>query len=237
MTVRQPRYEEIAGYIRGLISSAQPGDRLPSDTELAERFGVSRMTARHAVSVVEGEGLLVREQGSGTFVTARTVPRLLGSPLSFTTIMQSRGLAASSRILERARQDASAEDIEALGVDSTQQVDVVTRLRLADGVPMAIERAVLAPDVAGVLDGIEGKSLHQLFEAHGRIPSWARSRVSARLATAKERRLLELGSRGVILNENRIIYDQDDKPLEHTDTWYAAERYTFNTVMTAEGRS
>jgi len=237
MTVRQPRYEEIAGYIRGLISSAQSGDRLPSDTELAEHFGVSRMTARHAVSVVEAEGLLVREQGRGTFVAPRTVPRLLGSPLSFTTSMQSRGLSASSRILERDRQDPSAEDIEALGLDPNQPVDVVTRLRLADGIPMAIERAVLAPDVAEVLDGIEGKSLHQLFEEFGRVPSWARSRVSARLATAKERRLLDLGNRGVILNENRIIYDQDDRPLEHTDTWYAAERYTFNTVMTAEGRS
>lgn len=234
MKPRQSRYEEIAEYLRGLVAEAQPGDRLPSDTELAARFSVSRMTARHAVQVLERQGLLRREQGRGTFVSPRPVPRLLGSPLSFTTSMQARGLTASSEVLEIAAEAPTGEDVEALGLDPDEQVCVLTRLRLADGVPMAIERAVLAPDVRRVVDSIADASLHELFTRLGRVPTWARSRVSARLANAPERRLLKLPARGVILNENRIIYDQDDKPLEHTDTWYAAERYTFSTVMTAE---
>lgn len=237
VTGRQTRYAEIADFLRGLVAESEPGDRLPSDTELAARFAVSRMTARHAVQILEQEGLLTREQGRGTFVTPRTVPRLLGSPLSFTTSMRSRGFIATSRILEVSQESATEEDVAALGLDPAARVQVLTRLRLADGVPMAIERAVLAPGVAQVVDSIEGHSLHEQFMAIGRIPTWARSRVSARLATGKERRLLELSTRGVILNENRIIYDQDDRPLEHTDTWYAAERYTFTTVMTAEDPS
>ena len=236
VTGRQTRYAEIADYLRGVIADSEPGDRLPSDTELAERFSVSRMTARHAVQVLEQEGLLQREQGRGTFVAPRTVPRLLGSPLSFTTSMRARGLTATSKILDVAEEAASDEDVTALGLQAGSIVQVLTRLRLADGVPMAIERAVLAPDVAAVVESIVDRSLHQQFIDIGRTPTWARSRVSARLATSRERRLLELSARGVILNENRIIYDQADKPLEHTDTWYAAERYTFTTVMTAEGR-
>ncbi len=234
MSGRQNRYEEIAAFLRGVIDEAQPGDRLPSDTELAERFQVSRMTARHAVQILESEGLLVREQGRGTFVSSRPVARMLGSPLSFTTSMKAKGLVATSQTIEAVLESPSAEDVAALNRAPDVQVQVLTRLRLADGVPMAIERAVLAPGVAAVVDSIEGKSLHQQFVAIGRTPAWARSRVSARLATARERRLLELPARGVILNENRIIYDQNDEPLEHTDTWYAAERYTFTTVMTAE---
>ena len=235
MTVRQNRYEEIASHLRSLIAGSQPGDRLPSDTELAAQFSVSRMTARQAVQVLEGEGLLDRQQGRGTFVTARPIPRVLGSPLSFTTSMRDRGLTASSIILDLSQQEPSAEDVEALGLEPGTTVRVLKRLRLADGVPMAIERAVLAPDVASVVGSIEGGSLHSQFAAIGRTPSWARSRVSARSATAEERRLLALPGRGVVLNENRIIYDQNDRPLEHTDTWYAAERYTFTTVMTTEG--
>lgn len=235
MSRRQNRYEEIAAFLRGVINESQQGDRLPSDTELAQRFSVSRMTARHAVQVLESEGLLIREQGRGTFVSSRPVDRMLGSPLSFTTSMRAKGLTASSLVIEAGEETPSAEDIEALSLDPDAPVQVLTRLRLADGVPMAIERAVLAPAVAEVVDSIEGKSLHEQFAAIGRSPSWARSRVSARLATARERRLLELAARGVVLNENRIIYDQNDEPLEHTDTWYAAERYTFTTVMTAEG--
>lgn len=236
MANRQPRYEQIAAHLRGLVAQAAPGDRLPSDTELAEAFSVSRMTARQAVQVVEREGLLVREQGRGTFVRSRPVPRLLGSPLSFTTSMQRRGLAVETRVLSVSVAPPSDEDRVALGLDGAIPVSILERLRLADGVPMAIERAVLAPDVAAVVDSIEDGSLHAQFVAIGRNPIWARSEVSARLATAEERRLLDLPARGVILNENRIIYDQNDKPLEHTDTWYAAARYTFTTVMTAEER-
>ena len=236
MTGRQTRYAEIAEFLRSVIAGSEPGDRLPSDTELAAQFAVSRMTARHAVQVLEREGLLKREQGRGTFVTPLTVPRLLGSPLSFTTSMRARGLTVSSKILEVAEESPAEEDVAALHLDPDSKVLVLTRLRLADDVPMAIERAVLAPDVSAVVDSIAGNSLHQEFINLGRIPTWARSRVSARPATSKERRLLELSARGVILNENRIIYDQEDRPLEHTDTWYAAERYTFTTVMTAQDR-
>ncbi len=100
MSGRQSRYEAIAAFLRGVIDESQPGDRLPSDTELAGRFSVSRMTARQAVQVLEGEGLLVREQGRGTFVTSRQVARMLGSPLSFTTSMRAKGLTASSQIIE-----------------------------------------------------------------------------------------------------------------------------------------
>jgi GntR family transcriptional regulator len=88
--------------------------------------------------------------------------------------------------------------------------------------------------VGDVVHTLGAGSLHDRFEELGRTPTWARSRVSARLATARERRLLDLPTNGVVINENRIIYDQDDRPLEHTDTWYAAARYSFTTVMTAE---
>ena len=87
-----PRYQEIADYLRRLISASRPGDRLPSEAELCERFGVSRMTVRQALQVLANEHLLVRRRGEGTFAAPRMVARLLGSPLSFTESMRRRGL-------------------------------------------------------------------------------------------------------------------------------------------------
>ena len=235
VTGRRPRYEEIAEHLRTLVAAGAPGDRLPSDTDLAAEFSVSRMTARQAVQVLESEGLLRREQGRGTFITAPPVPRVLGSPLSFTESMRLRGLEATSRIVDTTFETPSPEDVEALGVDPDETIPVLTRVRLADGTPMAIERAVLAPSVRTVLEEIAATgSLHAAFEAMGRIPTWARARVAARRATPGERRLLDLGSDAVLLTENRIIYDQNDDALEHTETLYAAERYAFNVVMTRE---
>ena len=110
-----PRYLEIADYLRDLIADAQLGDRLPSDAELCDRFGVSRMTARQAVNVLANERLLVRKRGSGTFVTGRRVPRALGSPLSFSESMRRRGMEPTSRVLRAGPADLTAEEAEALG--------------------------------------------------------------------------------------------------------------------------
>jgi GntR family transcriptional regulator len=226
------RYGQIARYLRTLVAAGSPGDRLPSDAELCERFSVSRMTARQAVQVLVNEGLCYRRRGRGTFVAPRPVPRLLGSPLSFTESMRRRGLRATSRVLVAEVREADPEDVAALGLEEGDRVAVLERLRLADDVPMAIERAVLVPELAPVLaEDLERGSLHAAMERLGRVPTRAHSRVTARLATATERRLLELGPRDVLLCERRVILDQQGRPLEHTETRYAARRYVFEAVL------
>lgn len=232
MGTREPaRYEEIAAYLRGLIATAEPGDRLPSDAELCERFAVSRMTARHAVQILANEHLLHRQRGRGTFVSPRPIPRLLGSPLSFTESMQRRGMEPSSRLVQAGRGEPSADDVKALELAADDQVAILERIRLADGRPMAIERAVITPRCAELVDVVSDTSLHAAFEQIGRIPSRARASVTVRKATAQERKLLELGPDDALLCERRTIYDQDDLPLEHTETRYAAERYVFEVTM------
>ncbi len=228
---RPTRYEEIAAYLRELVAEREPGDRLPSEAELCQRFGVSRMTARHAVQTLEREHLLHRKRGKGTFVSTRPVPRLLGSPLSFSESMERRGATATSETLESHHGAPGEADVKALEIATDDRVGVLERIRYADGIPMAIERAVLAPSCAEVIDHLGEGSLHDAFEATGRIPSRATAQVEARPATARERELLELEPGGVVLCERRVIYDQDELPLEHTETRYAADRYVFNVMM------
>ena len=232
MTTRTPaRYEEIADHLRRLVASSSPGDRLPSDAELCEHFGVSRMTARQAVQTLANERLLYRTRGQGTFVASRPVPRVLGSPLSFTDSMRSRGMSAASEILASGTVEPSAAEAKALGLPFGESALVLERLRLADGTPMAIERVVFAPRCAVVLGAdLERGSLHHAFEANGWIPTRADAEVTARPATARERRLLHL-EEPVVLVERRTITDQDGAPLEHTETVYAAERYVFAAVL------
>lgn len=227
-----PRYQEIAEYLRRLIAASRPGDRLPSEAELCDRFGVSRMTVRQALSVLANEHLLIRRRGEGTFAAPRVVARLLGSPLSFTESMRRRGLRASSRLLHAGWIEPSVEDRAALHLPLGSRAVVVERLRLADDRPMAIERVVTPPSCAGILDeDLEHRSLHDAFERLGRIPTRAQARVSARRATDIERRLLGLDPDGVVLSERRTIDDQDGTPIEHTETLYAAERYEFEAVL------
>jgi GntR family transcriptional regulator len=232
-----PRYLEIADYLRRLVASGRDGDRLPSDAELCRRFGVSRMTARQAVQLLANDHLLTRRRGDGTFVSGRTAARTLGSPLSFTESMRRRGLRASSRVIVAALREPSEDDRTALQLRAGDRVVRVERLRLADGRPMAIERASIAPAFASILEeDLERGSIHAAFERLGRRPTEADARVSARRAVAAERHALDLGPGSVVLVERRIISDQDGLPLEHTETIYAAERYEFEAVLRRDGQ-
>lgn len=232
MSESTTRYEEIARFLRSEISTAVPGARLPSESQLCERFQVSRMTARAALQILDSEGLITRKRGRGTFVAARPVPRLLGSPLSFTESMRRRGLTTSSRVLAAGEIEPTQEDRAALGLQEGERPLLVERLRLAAEVPMAIERAILHPSLREVLDqDLAAGSLHTFLEQMARIPTRAQAWVTARAADSRERKLLDLDLPAVILTERRVITDQNDQPLEHTETGYAAERYTFEAVL------
>ena len=190
------------------------------------------MTARQAVQLVSSDGLIERRRGAGTFVKAQAVPRELGSPLSFTESMRRRGKSVSSRILRSSRIRPSETERLALGLGPGESAFVLERLRLADGVPMAIERAVLPLGLAESLEGdLEQGSLHAAFERVGRLPTKALSEVSARHPTKRQRELLDLSPTGIILCESRTISDQAGQPLERTETFYASSRYTFRAVL------
>jgi GntR family transcriptional regulator len=145
------RYEQIADHLRGLVAQGGPGDRLPSEAELCAKFGVSRMTARQAVQVVANDGLIERKRGAGTFIRSRPVPRDLGSPLSFSGSMSARGMSTSSETLSLRETDLSPEEAEALGLEPGARWLMLERLRLADGTPMPIERAVVAGELSATL--------------------------------------------------------------------------------------
>lgn len=232
MDSSQARYLEIAARLREIVSETPPGGRLPSDAEMCQEFSVSRMTARQAVQLLVNEGLVERRRGKGTFVAPPRVSRSLGSPLSFTESMRQRGLTTSSRPIDSRVVPSTDAEALALGIKTGDPVHVIERVRLADHVPMAIERAALPTSIAASIDtNLESGSLHRAFEAAGMIPSKAHANVSARLTTEWEQEQLEIGPNTVTLVEERTILDQDDRPLEHTVTLYVADRYSFSAVL------
>jgi len=133
--------------------------------------------------------------------------------------MRRRGVAATSRPIESLI--TSSTDVEAreLGITPGDPIYVIERVRLADAVPMAIERVALPTPIAAAIDtDLESGSLHAAFAASGMMPSEAHSDVSARLSTDWEQEYLEIGPNTVVLVEERTIFDQEDQVLEHTVT-------------------
>jgi GntR family transcriptional regulator len=159
--------------LRELVAAARVGDRLPSERELSLRWGVARMTVRHAMDALVAEGLVERRHGSGTYVVPQPFARLLGLT-SFTQDMTERGLVASSRLLDFATNPADDALATQLRVPVGEPVVTFTRLRFGSGEPMAVEtvwiQATLVPGLTATdLDG----SLYELLARRYRIVTGA----------------------------------------------------------------
>src|SRR5438034_3339545 len=129
-----PRYLEIEQALREDIANLQPGDPLPSDAEVCERFGVSRMTARNGVQRLAEAGLVTRVPGQGTFVAQPTIHRRAGRLLSFSEDMRGRGLSPHSRILRIDHGHPTPDERAALDLSTDDAVTAIRRLRLANDI-------------------------------------------------------------------------------------------------------
>lgn len=228
---RTPLYLRLAGRLRAEIAGGAllPGRALPSERDLSGRTGLSRVTVRKGIATLIAEGLLVRRAGSGTFVAPRIEAK--GAQLSsFSDAARARGEAAQSIWVLKAIAEPTAEEAAALTLPAGAAVARLTRVRLADGEPLAIEHAVvpavLLPDLAAV------ESLYAALEAAGARPASGTQRLRAALATPTEAGILGIAEHAAVLRIERCSLAIDGRPVELTRSVYRGDRYDFVTELT-----
>lgn len=230
-----PRYYAIEQALRARIAAAQPHDPLPSESMICEEFGVSRMTARAAMARLVAEGLVYRAPGSGTFVAVPPTHRRADSLIRFSDEMRRQGRTPSSWIVEAGMRTASAEVTNRLRVGRAARVVLVRRVRLADGLPVALETAWFPGTLAALLDAdLAAGSLHEALASIGRLPSVGHATITATAATDDDARLLEIEPRTALLVERRLILDDRARPLELTESRYVGERYMLDVTFDVE---
>jgi GntR family transcriptional regulator len=137
-----PKGQQLREILEGLVASLEPGSALPSERELAERFGVARMTVRGEIDRLTQEGVTYRLHGRGTFVAEPRVAQAFALS-SFTEDMRARGMEPSSSVLGQETIVAGASLARKLEIPSGTEVLQVDRVRYADQVPMAVEQVWL----------------------------------------------------------------------------------------------
>lgn len=239
MTVREawlPQYREIELALRARIRTMQPGDRLPSDTDLCREFGVSRMTARNAMQRLAEDGLVQRVPGLGSFVVEPPAHRYADRLMAFSREMEAQGRKASSRLLARGTRPASDADARELDLRPGEPVVVVRRLRLADGVAIAIETAVLARRTEAVVMAadLEAGSLHEALARDGLHLRRGKATITAEAATTEDAGLLGIREGDPLLVERRVIVDSHGRPVEATESRYPGDRYALDVRFDVE---
>jgi GntR family transcriptional regulator len=205
-----------------------PGERLGAERDLAERLGVSRSTIRAALGDLERNGVVRRLRGraGGIFVAERKVERDLTSLAGLPAYLRRQGFASDARVLSTATIEADAETAAALGLAAAGLVLEVVRVRLADGEPISLERALFPADrFPGLLDRSLGGSLYELLAAHyGLVPGEAEERIEVVAAGAAEARLLELRRGAPLLAVARTAWDADGRAFEHSHDLFRGDR-------------
>lgn len=225
-----PLYLQVKRRLEEAVASGivAPGDALPSEREIASLAGISRVTVRRAVQELVKEGVLLQRQGSGTFVAPKVerVEQSLSHLTSFSEDMARRGKTTSAQWLERGVFEPSPEETVVLGLSPGDRVARLSRLRVADGVPLAIERAVLATAMLPDPEGVEN-SLYEALDKVGNRPVRAIQRISAQTLGEEAARLLDAPVGAAALRIERISYLASGRVVEHTTSTYRGDAYDF----------
>jgi GntR family transcriptional regulator len=225
-----PMYFQIQTQLLRLIKEGQlrPGDALPSEEELSRACGVSRMTARHALQSLKSQGFASRHKGQGTFVSQPKVEKDITHLCGFTAEMKALGLEPSSRILNAQTVPAPAEVASRLRIEVGAPVFQLRRLRLADGLPVAVEEVWLSQQQLPGINRLDFASLslyRTLRERYGIRVSRADEILEARSASRHEAELLEISRRASVLVISRTLWSIDGKPVETAHSVYRGDRY------------
>lgn len=221
-------YSQIARLLKEEIASfMKSGECLPSENELAERFGVNRHTIRRAVEDLIAAGLLERRHGKGTFVLDGPADYILGSGTRFTETFETLGKTASSRILRKLLIPARGGVATRLQLTEHDQVVWIESLRLADDRPICIISHFLPQHIFPELqDEYHGGSLHEhLATRYGLKLRRIESLVSGALPQGDDASLLGMPQNQPVLRVKSVNVDErDGTPLEYALTRFRADR-------------
>jgi GntR family transcriptional regulator len=231
---RGPRYQQLHRYLAEQIQQGHlSADRqLPPERDLAARAQVSRVTIRQAISQLVLDGLLEQRRGSGTYVLRQAArhEHSLSSLISFSESMKQRGSTSDSKVLSAGLFSPTPEEVVSLGLVSGVRISRIERLRIADGVPMALEVSSLPENILHQPE-VVSTSLYSVLRDLGRAPTRAIQRVSAVNLSAKEAQLLNMTPNSAALKIVRTGYLESGRPIEFTRGLYRSETYDFVTEL------
>jgi GntR family transcriptional regulator len=216
----RPLHVTIAERLTEAIATGElaPGTRLPPERELAGALGVSRMTVRQALGELEREGRLRRVVGraGGTFVSEPATPAAGRGTGSFSAELRRQGGASSVEPVSALVEPAGRRVAGALGLKRNDRVVVITRLRLAAGKPLAVERsslpASLFPDIEDM--DLAGSLVELMVHGFGILPVRSVERLELTEARPSDARALGVRRDAPLLLVERVRYTADGTPVE-----------------------
>ena len=224
-----PLYHQLQAVLKAEIESRKwrADERIPNETKIAERFGVSKITVRQALQKLAEQGYIRREHGRGTFVARRKFDEGPRELTSFTEEMRRHDLAASSRVLGQYVVEADARVADALLLPPHSPIFVLKRVRLAGGEPMSVQTAHIPAAFVPGLEVTEDISLYEVLQTRYHLyAARARETYFAAAAEAEAAELLGVPAGSPVFTVERVTLLPNERPFEFVQSVVRGDRYT-----------
>jgi GntR family phosphonate transport system transcriptional regulator len=220
------RHRHFSVLERDYVRQGAAGDKLPSEGELAARFGVNRHTLRRAVDELITIGLLERQHGVGIFITDQLLDYRVGTNTRFTQTLTDIGISADTRVIRKMVAPASVGVARNLSLGTDDHVLWIETLRLAGGVPFCVISHFLPVDpYKELLSEYQDGSLHDLLAIHCGKLRRTESLVTAVLPQGDDAKLLGITQNRPVLRVKSLnVLDLDNTPVEYAITRFRADR-------------
>ena len=225
-----PAYLQLSKKLKQAIQGGElmVGSALPSERDLAESLGLSRMTVRRALEELAEERYVEQRRGSGTYILERRLEHPIDRVQGFTGEANVLGFKPGSVLLEFKQISAQNEVARALQINSGDTVLKISRLRTADNEPLALQVSHLTPAFLGLsaeLLKTRGSLYESLQEQFGMVLGGAKQAISARLPVRHEQAVLALAETTPVLALERTTFTQSEIPFEYVRSAYRSDRY------------
>lgn len=217
---------EIRSELNELLNEFYPGQKIPSERVLSERFGVARMTLRHAIETFILEGKLERRPGSGTYISNQCYS-LSARCRSFSSEMKSRGLEPRNELLVSKIIASDKVSSSKLRIPLNSKILKFSRLRFGNDIPMAYQTTSIPISYIDQIEDLELEgSLEDLLQnKFGISITTSQTEISGDFADQKMSNLLEITTTTPCLVKETIDMDQRSRSIMWNKTWYNAERF------------
>jgi GntR family transcriptional regulator len=232
-------FQRLQTQLASLLASSSPGERLPSEPDLARQLGVSRATLREAMRTFEGQGLIRRRQGVGTFVVSHTQVMESGLEVleSIESLAAKIGLNVSMGELKTTQIQAEKLEAEALAVEPGTALIKVSRVIQAENRPVAYLVDVLPEDILmpeDLKEGFTGSVLDLLLKRGSPLLVNSFTEIQAVAAPTEIARLLEIQRGDVLLLFTACLYSTAGKVADYSSSYFLPGYFHFHVVRRVE---
>ena len=210
--IATPLYKQLEELILDKITSGTltPGSKLPTENELSEQYHVSRVTVRKALAALDSQGYLDKKSGKGTFIAEKKMQRSLSpAVVSFSQMCQRMNKKPGAKTIKIAIEDPTPHEAELMGLDETEKILVIERIRYADDKPMLLEINKFPESFSFLFsENLNNTSLYELLKnKHNIVFDHSSKTIDITFASSRDAKILGITKGYPLLRIDSIIHD------------------------------